>query len=266
MRSLRQEKSIREPCLASKEGDTRMNSKGIFGLLLAVVALSACATIPAGPSVRVLPGPGKSLEAFQSDDAACRQWASQQVGTEASENANRTLATGAAAGAVLGGLMGAAIGGGHGHAGAGFGIGAASGALVGTAAASGPASEAQYEAQRRYDNAYMQCIYAKGNQVPGYAGPPTQAVPPLPPPVAVQPQEPPITANVEPPPLRQEVMVPPPSPQYVWIQGHWAWNGRWMWEPGYWVIPPRPYARWVPGHWRHHRDGWVWVPGNWRSR
>jgi hypothetical protein len=78
---------------------------------------------------------------------------------------------------------------------------------------------------------------------------------PPPPPLAVQPQEPPMTTNVEPPPVREEVMVPAPSPQHVWIQGHWAWNGRWVWQPGYWVIPPRPYAKWVPGHWRRQPGG-----------
>jgi len=28
---------------------------------------------------------------------------------------------------------------------------------------------AGYQAQRRYDNAYEQCMYAKGNQIPGTA-------------------------------------------------------------------------------------------------
>ncbi len=242
-----------------------MNVKSIFLLLLAVAALTACATVPTGPSVMVLPGPGKPFEVFQSDDAVCRQWASQQVGTQATESANRTLAGGAAVGAILGAGLGAAFGGASGHPGPGIAIGAASGAVVGTAAASGPASGAQYEAQRRYDDAYLQCMYSKGNQVPGVGGPSRQAIPP-PPPVAVQPQEAPITANVEPPPMREEVVVPAPSPQHVWIQGHWAWNGGWVWQPGYWAIPPRPYAQWVPGHWRHQPGGWVWVAGHWRYR
>jgi len=241
-----------------------MNFKGSVLLLLVAVALSACATIPTGPSIMVWPGPGKPFEVFQSDDAVCRQWASQQVGAQASESANKTLVSGAAVGTILGAGLGAAIGAASGQFGAGLGIGAASGAIVGTAAASGPASEARWEVQRRYDNAYVQCMYAKGNQVPGVGGPSRQAVPPPPPPVAVQPQEPPITANVEPPPLREEFIVPAPSLQHVWIQGHWAWHGRWVWEPGYWVIPPRPYAQWVPGHWRHQLGGWVWVPGHWR--
>ena len=56
-----------------------MNFKGSVLLILAVVTVSACATIPAGPSVMVLPGPGKPFEVFQSDDAVCRQWASSRL-------------------------------------------------------------------------------------------------------------------------------------------------------------------------------------------
>jgi hypothetical protein len=48
--------------------------------LAAVLTLGACASAPTGPSVMVLPGAGKSLEQFQLDDGACRQWAGQQVG------------------------------------------------------------------------------------------------------------------------------------------------------------------------------------------
>jgi hypothetical protein len=46
---------------------------------VAVVSLAGCATIPTGPSVLVLPGPGKTLEQFQADDTFCRQWAAQQA-------------------------------------------------------------------------------------------------------------------------------------------------------------------------------------------
>ncbi|KRT73262.1 MAG: hypothetical protein XU13_C0015G0046, partial [Candidatus Rokubacteria bacterium CSP1-6] len=42
--------------------------------------LTACATVPTGPSVMVLPGSGKNFEQFQADDAVCRQWAAQQTG------------------------------------------------------------------------------------------------------------------------------------------------------------------------------------------
>ena len=87
-----------------------MNLKGSVLLLLAVVALSACATIPTGPNVMVWPSPGKPFEVFQSEDAVCRQWASQQVGVNPGESANKTLASGAAVGTILGAGLGAAIG------------------------------------------------------------------------------------------------------------------------------------------------------------
>ncbi|MGO9377784.1 MAG: hypothetical protein ACLPN1_01615 [Dissulfurispiraceae bacterium] len=67
--------------------------------------------------------------------------------------------------------------------GTGLAIGAASGLLVGTAAANaGQASG--YAAQGRYDISYSQCMYAKGNQVPGIVTPYSRArrTPPPPPP------------------------------------------------------------------------------------
>jgi len=48
-------------------------------VLGAALTAAACASAPKSPSVMVLPGAGKPLEQFQQDDAACRQWATQQV-------------------------------------------------------------------------------------------------------------------------------------------------------------------------------------------
>ena len=157
-----------------------MYRKWSFLLFFAVVALSACATIPSGPSVRVLPAPWKPFEVFQSDDAVCRQWAAQQIGTSPDEAVNQNLATGAVLGMLVGAGLGAAIGSTSGDAGIGAAIGAASGLISGTAAASGPAYAAGYEAQRRYDHAYLQCMYMKGNQVPGVT-PPRRTYSPPPP-------------------------------------------------------------------------------------
>jgi hypothetical protein len=168
-----------------------MYVKGTVLLISAAVVLSACATIPTGPSVLMWPAPGKPLEVFQSDDAVCRQWAGQQVGAQPSESANLTLASGAAVGTVLGAGLGAAIGAASGEFGAGLGIGAASGALVGTAAGIGTASGTGWEVQRRYDNAYMQCMYTKGNQVPGAVRVYRRYVPPPPPPSSPYPPPPP---------------------------------------------------------------------------
>ena len=156
------------------------------GLLLcfALVSLGGCATMPTGPGVMVLPEPGKPFEEFQSDDAVCRQWAMQQIQLPPNEVVNKNLAGGAAIGTIICAGLGAAIGAASGNAATGAAIGAGSGLVTGTAAASGPAYAAGLEAQRRYDNAYQQCMYAKGNQIPGLAAAPKRSpwIPPPPPP------------------------------------------------------------------------------------
>ena len=130
-------------------------------LIVAGLALSGCATMPTGPSVMVLPAQYKPFDVFQSEDLECRNWAAQQSGYPA-DAVNQNLAGGAAFGTLLGAGLGAAIGAASGNAGAGAAIGAASGLIGGTAAASGPAYGAGWEVQRRYDNAYQQCMYCEG--------------------------------------------------------------------------------------------------------
>ena len=157
-----------------------MRWRRFYLLSLVAALLSGCASVPTGPSVMVMPGPGKPFEVFQADDYACRQWASQQTGAGASETANETLGKGAAIGAVTGAIIGAA---GSRHAGAGALVGAGLGTLGGAAIASGPASASQWEMQRRYDIAYQQCMYSKGNSIPGAVRSPRRSyrVPPPPP-------------------------------------------------------------------------------------
>jgi hypothetical protein len=134
---------------------------------LALLALSGCATMPNGPSVRVLPGPGKSFEQFQTDDVVCRRYAEQSIGVSPQQTVNQSAASGAAIGTLIGAGAGALIGAATGHPAAGAAIGAGSGLLVGTASGADAGNISGYEAQRRYDNTYIQCMYAKGNQVPG---------------------------------------------------------------------------------------------------
>jgi len=158
-----------------------MNIKGIFLLLLALVASSACATIPTGPSVMLWPGPEKPFEVFQSEDAVCRQWASQQVGAD-------------------------------------------------------PYGD-EWVVQRRYDNAYMQCMYAKGNQVPGVVRTYRRAVPPPPPSPGFTPPPsgfypPPATGepgtgNISPPPTTSQI---PPNPNQKRCQ-KWVPTGKYHNEP-----------------------------------
>ena len=78
------------------------------------------------------------------------------------------MRSGAIAGTALGAGLGAVLGSVSGHAGGGAAVGAASGVLVGTAIGSDSGRAYGGEAQRRYDNAYVQCMYSYGNQAPRY--------------------------------------------------------------------------------------------------
>jgi len=76
-----------------------------------------------------MPGPDKSFEQFQADDAVCRQRSLQQAGGPPRTALAQGIATGAAIGASAG-------------------------------------MSAGYGFQRRYDVADEQCMYAKGNDTP----------------------------------------------------------------------------------------------------
>ncbi len=131
-------------------------------MITTLLVVSGCASLPNGPSVMVLPGTGMSFDQFRNDDAICQQFASFQVGgTTANQAAMNSGVTSAAVGTVIGAAAGAAIGGGGGAA-IGAGTGLVGGSLVGT----GAASSSMYEVQQRFDVAYIQCMYAKGHQVP----------------------------------------------------------------------------------------------------
>lgn len=134
---------------------------------LMLLALSGCATLPTGPSVMVLPTPGKPFEVFQAEDAACRRWAEQRLGLSPQESYDQNAATGAAVGTVVGAGIGALLGAASGNAGAGAAIGAGGGLLAGTATGADAGQVYGQQAQRRYDNTYLQCMYASGNQIPG---------------------------------------------------------------------------------------------------
>ena len=138
-----------------------------------VLAVSGCVVPPpTGPLVAAMPGQGKSLEAFQQDDVACRQYAWQQAGGASPGAAASQSAVGSAvAGTALGAATGAAIGAASGAAGAGAAIGAGAGLLAGSAIGANNAAAAYGGVQRVYDVAYAQCMTAHGNTVPtGYAG------------------------------------------------------------------------------------------------
>ena len=179
-----------------------------FFLFLALLASGGCATLPTGPSVRVMPGPGKTFEQFRAEDAICRQWAGQQIGVSPQETVNQNAATGAVVGTLVGAGLGAAIGAATGNPAAGAAIGAGSGLLVGTSSGANAGNAYGWEAQRRYDNTYVQCMYAKGNLIPGTGQRirRVRRIAPPPPPPAVMDSVPPEYA----PSYRSS---PPPPPQ-----------------------------------------------------
>ena len=170
--------------------------------LIGLAFLAGCASLPTGPSVMSLPGSRKNFDEFRADDADCRQYAYVQVGGTTSQQAAvdsgvASAIVGTAIGAGAGALMGGSSG-----AGVGAGVGLVTGALVGQGYAGG----AYYAVQQRYDYAYQQCMYAKGNKIPvaGYRsqsyterGPVTATYPPPP--------------NAPPPPQRNTPPPPPPG-------------------------------------------------------
>ena len=134
------------------------------------VAVAGCAMRPMGPSVAVMPAANKPFDAFQQEVTSCKQYADQQVSGQA-EAANAQAVGSAFLGSGLGAAFGGALGGGS-----GAGVGAATGAIAGTGAGAAQSSQAAQPAiQQQYDTAFEQCMYAKGNQVPGFE--PTAASP-----------------------------------------------------------------------------------------
>jgi len=186
-----------------------MVSKWNLLALVAAMGLSGCATIPTGPSVMVLPGQGKPFEQFQTDDAICRQWADQQVGTTPGQASTESAISSAAIGTLIGAGLGAAIGAASGNPGIGAAIGAGSGLLGGTLYGTGASQAAAGTVQWRYDIAYEQCMYAKGNQIPVTvrSTQPHYSTPPPPPP------PPPSPSGAAPAPVAPSPNVAPPPPQ-----------------------------------------------------
>ncbi len=119
--------------------------------------LGACATMPSGPSLMALPGSGKDFNQFRASDLECRRHAAQVIAGQADDPAVRHALIGTAIGAVAG----AAIGGQQ-----GAGVGAGVGLLAGSASGAESSRSYGYGAQRRYDESYIQCMYASGHKVP----------------------------------------------------------------------------------------------------
>lgn len=201
------------------------------GALAAALLLSGCVSMPTGPSVATFPGSQRTFDQFRVDEADCRRYAMDSIGGSDPSRAQADSAfKSAAVGTAVGALAGAALGGSQGAA-TGAGVGLLFGGVAGVDAANASGSIAQ----RRYDNAFVQCMYAKGHKVPssGLArsaapvpvsrpAPPVYYPPPppayAPPPAAVAPPAPASAAPPAPasgpygPPAGYDPRLPPPPP------------------------------------------------------
>jgi hypothetical protein len=133
---------------------------------LAVISFACATPRPSGPSVMVLPGRNASFDRFADDDTQCRDWADHQVGGSPENAARETAAEGAVVGTAIGAAAGAAIGAASGRPATGAAVGAGSGLLAGSLYGGSAAGWSRSDVQRRYDGAYMQCMYGHGHQVP----------------------------------------------------------------------------------------------------
>ena len=147
----------------------------------------------------------------------------------------RGAATGAVAGAVLGGVVGANSDRVSTEKGAA--IGAVAGGLAGAAIGHG--------ADQREANAANAAPPVYSSTDTGYA---VQSIPPAP---------------VSEP---QEAVPPQPSPNAVWIRGHYAYTGTgYQWQPGRWEIPPAGTSRYIGPSWQPAANGgYVYVRGHWQ--
>jgi hypothetical protein len=170
---------------------------GLGGMLL----LAACAQTPQNPQVAVAPSQTKSFDQFQADQAYCKGYAQQQVAGQAEEANHRAIgaaAVGTLAGAGLG-LIGGSF---AGRAGMGAGIGAATGAALGAGTGAVMSNNQNATIQQQYDNAFAQCMYARGNDVPGFP-PHAQAASTL------SPNDPALVKAVQEQLIRLQILPPP---------------------------------------------------------
>ncbi|HXE17560.1 MAG TPA: YMGG-like glycine zipper-containing protein [Stellaceae bacterium] len=157
----------------------------IAGLSVLTI-LSGCATTPLGPRVQAMPPPNKPYDAFQQDDYFCRNTAANAVQGQVEATNNQQVGTTLFT-TILGAALGAAVGGGRGAA-----IGAAAGAGAGTLYGVNSNQWSQMSIQQRYDVVYAQCMYSRGDTIPGYGRPHMRPgnYPPPPPPGSPPPPPP----------------------------------------------------------------------------
>jgi hypothetical protein len=152
-----------------------------FGTGVALT-VAGCAVAPTAPTVMVLPGTQSSPSQFQIDNFACQQQA-QALLAGAVQSANDQAAANIVVGTMMGAAVGALMGQGYYYGSDSVAWGAGTGLLIGGVASGGSSQVASYSLQQRFNIAYVQCMYQRGHQVPGWVRTRHQApaVPPPPP-------------------------------------------------------------------------------------
>jgi hypothetical protein len=75
------------------------------------------------------------------------------------------------------------------------------------------------------------------------------------------PQE--IVVSTAPPAEQVEVIPQAPGTEYVWIKGHWHWNGaQWQWRAGRYEARRVGY-RWIPAHYEQRGPRFIYIGGYW---
>jgi hypothetical protein len=133
----------------------------------ALALLAGCVTAPLGPTVAVMPGPGKTSEQYSADAANCQQ-TSQAAIAGPTQNAQGGAAVTTAGGAALGAAVGALFGAATGNVGAGAAWGAGTGLMIGGASAGGAGAASSYSLQNQYNAIYVQCMAQLGNAQPSH--------------------------------------------------------------------------------------------------
>jgi hypothetical protein len=128
--------------------------------------LAGCAVAPTAPSVLVMPGAQKSVAQFDTDNAACQQRAGAYVAPQV-DAANTQAAGSAVVGTAIGAALGALMGSGYYYNNSAAAWGAGTGLMMGSAVGSSQSQAANFGLQQHYDQAYLQCMFQRGNQVPG---------------------------------------------------------------------------------------------------
>lgn len=139
----------------------------------ALLALSGCILPPISPSVKVFPAQGKSSERFAQEDASCKEFALHEI-SGYPYHADSDVVGGAISGTLLGPGVEVSVN-------AGQTATKVMVMLIGTGIYERGDAWMQMTLQQRDNVAYMQCMHAKGNDVPGYTGV-AIASPPQPPP------------------------------------------------------------------------------------